>query len=108
MQVCALLVIHADVEFDGQNVRSRTDVGDSPTSGCSGSSAATIQKILLNPDKVVDFCRQSGLSGFMVPRVIVAQYEPLPTNASGKVLKRTVRERLLKGMSGQQNVISRL
>lgn len=41
-------------------------------------------------------CRKMGLSPFMVPRVVLAQHTPLPTNASGKVLKHVVRESMLR------------
>mmetsp|Transcript_17108 Transcript_17108/g.51177 ORF Transcript_17108/g.51177 Transcript_17108/m.51177 type:complete len:379 (-) Transcript_17108:81-1217(-) len=36
------------------------------------------------------FCRAAGLSGFKVPRVILGQTDPLPINASGKLVKADV------------------
>lgn len=36
------------------------------------------------------FCKAAGLSGFKLPRRILCQTEPLPVNASGKVLKTEV------------------
>ncbi|KAG2448988.1 hypothetical protein HYH02_005742 [Chlamydomonas schloesseri] len=41
-----------------------------------------------------DFCRRHGLAGFRLPRVVVAQWQPLPLNGSGKVAKPMVRTML--------------
>lgn len=41
------------------------------------------------------FCLKEGLSPFMVPRVWVAQWWPLPQNSSGKVLKNEVVKEVL-------------
>lgn len=49
----------------------------------------------LSAASVKEACRQRGLSSFMLPRVLLAQHSPLPTNASGKVLKQIVREIML-------------
>ena len=43
------------------------------------------------------FCRQANLTPYKLPRVIVAQHEPLPLNASGKVMKQKLRHALLQG-----------
>ena len=43
------------------------------------------------------FCRQANLSSYKLPRLVVAQYEPLPLNASGKVMKQQLKHALLQG-----------
>ena len=43
------------------------------------------------------FCRQANLTPYKLPRLIVAQHEPLPLNASGKVMKQKLRHALLQG-----------
>ena len=52
-------------------------------------------------------CTERGLSSFMVPRSILVQHSPLPTNASGKVLKHAVREIMLSRLQSS-DVQSRL
>ena len=52
----------------------------------------------LSAVSVKEACRQRGLSSFMLPRVVLAQHSPLPTNASGKVLKQAVREIMLTSL----------
>ncbi|GLI69976.1 hypothetical protein VaNZ11_014628, partial [Volvox africanus] len=39
-------------------------------------------------------CRAQGMAGFRLPRFAVGQWQPLPTNSSGKVHKAVVREQL--------------
>ncbi|DBA93732.1 TPA: hypothetical protein ACH3X3_013799 [Trebouxia sp. C0006] len=43
-------------------------------------------------------CQESKLSSFKVPRVIAAQYKPLPLNASGKVTKLKLKEAMVSVM----------
>ena len=52
-------------------------------------------------------CTERGLSSFMVPRIILMQHSPLPTNASGKVLKHAVQEIMLSRLRSS-DVQSRL
>lgn len=52
---------------------------------------------LVTLETVQTFCRQANLSHYKLPRLIVAQYEPLPLNASGKVLKPKLKHALLHG-----------
>ena len=51
------------------------------------------------------FCRQANLSPYKLPRVIVAQHEPLPLNASGKTMKQQLKHALLQGESIQGNSV---
>ena len=46
------------------------------------------------------FCKAAGLSGFKLPRRIFGQTEPLPVNASGKVLKTEVLALISAAQSG--------
>ena len=63
----------------------------------------------LSPARVVESCREQGLSSFMVPRIVLAQREPLPVNSSGKVLKQAVRQRMLQLLDiEEQPVLSRM
>lgn len=50
----------------------------------------------VTPASVQTFCRQASLSPYKLPRVIAVQYEPLPMNASGKVLKLKLKHALLE------------
>ena len=71
----------------------RKSMWHGPTLGvASGMSHAQ----LVTPASVQDFCRQASLSAYKLPRVIAVQYEPLPVNASGKVLKLKLRHALLQ------------
>ena len=90
-QVSALLQLDKHVEWREGELDSRV-VGEAES-----LSAASVKRS----------CTERGLSSFMVPKIIIAQHSPLPTNASGKVLKHAVREIiLLRLRSG--NVQSRL
>ena len=51
---------------------------------------------VLTAAQMVQFCRDLGLAGFKLPRVLHAQKSSLPVNASGKVLKHVVKEKLLR------------
>ena len=55
---------------------------------------------------VQTFCRQANLSPYKLPRLVVAQYEPLPLNASGKVLKQKLKHALLQGQWVQGGPVS--
>ena len=81
VQVSALLVLREGVRWQRSGVPQQED-GLDDTALC--------------PGRVVAFCKAQGLSSFMAPRVVLAQREPLPTNSSGKVLKRAVQQRMLQ------------
>lgn len=53
---------------------------------------------LVTADALKQVCRQA-LASYKLPRVIAAQYESLPLNASGKVMKLQVRSSLLAALS---------
>ena len=55
---------------------------------CSEPAAAAQQTSLQD---LQDFCRRQGLAGFRLPRLAVAQWQPLPLNGSGKVAKPVIR-----------------
>ena len=91
LQVTALLSLEKWVEWSG-------DVSDASASkqreGAEGEAR-------LSAVAVQNECRKMGLSPFMVPRVVLAQHTPLPTNASGKVLKHVVRESMLRQLQSK-------
>ncbi|KAL3157069.1 hypothetical protein ABBQ38_001316 [Trebouxia sp. C0009 RCD-2024] len=62
--------------------------------GETNASAIAAQPVTMAG--VQDFCRQASLSSYKLPRVIAVQYEPLPVNASGKVLKLKLKSALLE------------
>ena len=97
MQVSALLSLTGEVAW--------SDEGEG---GCAKpQQLSTDADARLSPASVKEACRQRGLSSFMVPRVVFAQRTPLPTNASGKLLKHAVREIML-ARSHQANPSSRM
>ena len=53
----------------------------------------------LTPLFVRRFCQQSNLSAFKVPKVMVAQYVPLPRNASGKIVKSELKLAVLAALA---------
>ena len=85
MQVSALLSLNRDVAWseDGEFAEANMQ------------QLSTGKHARLSPRVVREACKQRGLSSFMVPRVVLAQYAPLPTNSSGKLLKHAVREMML-------------
>lgn len=42
------------------------------------------------------FCKESGLSGYKVPRIVSCQSGPLPANSSGKLLKHEAQSVILR------------
>ena len=97
-QVAAVVVLDNDVAWEGPLLGSRML--------CRSIS------LTLTSDDLMQFCRQA-LSAYKVPRIVAAQYEPLHLNASGKVMKSSIREQLvghLKGAAGlpRANVVSKL
>ena len=48
------------------------------------------------------FCREARLSSYKIPRIIAAQYMPLPLNASGKVTKLKLKQAMLVAMQNTQ------
>ena len=71
--------------------------------GSASASGVANEQSVLHASYVQDFCRKEGLSPFMVPRVILSQHHPLPTNASGKVLKQEVQRRMLQILEQPQS-----
>ena len=78
-QVSALLSLEITVEWRDSKLNGRVE------QDARSLSAASVREA----------CTDRGLSSFMVPRIILVQHSPLPTNASGKVLKHAVREIML-------------
>ena len=78
-QVSALLSLEKHVEWRDGELDGRVE--EDPGS----LSAASVRRA----------CTERGLSSFMVPRTILVQHSPIPSNASGKVLKHAVREIML-------------
>ena len=67
-QVSALLSLKKDVEWRDGNLNGGVEEGKDVL------SAASVRRA----------CTERGLSLFMVPKIILAQRSPLPTNASAK------------------------
>lgn len=108
VQVSAIVVLHANVEWSGGELRQSKDCTDSARDSYSESLVPLKDKLVLSSESVVSMCRSNGLSGFMLPRVILAQYSALPTNSSGKVLKHVVREQLMQCFSARNQTQSKL
>lgn len=53
----------------------------------------------LGPAEVRRHCEQCGLSRYKLPRLMVAQAQPLPTDGMGKVSKITVRQQLCSAVA---------
>ena len=85
MQVSALLTLDRDVAWSEDGEAGNAEL----------QQLATGQDKRLSSAVVREACKQRGLSAFMVPRAVLAQHPPLPTNASGKLLKHAVREIML-------------
>lgn len=83
-QVAAVIVLNRKAAWDGLLLGSQSEC----PSHCS----------IVTGDELLQTCHQA-LSGYKVPRTIAAQYEPLPLNASGKVMKLQVRQKLLATLS---------
>jgi len=79
-QVAAVIVLDETISWTGLLLSSAP---------LSAPSAPLTQSF------VKRFCQQAKLSSFKIPRVIAAQYVPLPLNASGKVMKMNLKEALL-------------
>ena len=91
LQVSALLSLEKGAEWSG----GVSDVSASKQrEGAEGEARLSVRA-------VQNDCRKLGLSPFMVPRVVLAQHTPLPTNASGKVLKHVVRESMLRQLNSK-------
>ncbi|PNH10278.1 2-succinylbenzoate--CoA ligase, chloroplastic/peroxisomal [Tetrabaena socialis] len=74
---------------DGNGTIPETAASGAMAAGAGGSVAGTTSLADLQAH-----CRAQGLAGFRLPRFAAAQWQPLPTNGSGKVQKPVVRERL--------------
>ena len=90
-QVSALLSLQTHVEWRDSELDSRVE------EDTESLSAASVKRA----------CTERGLSSFMVPKIILVQHSPLPTNASGKVLKHAVVEIMLSRLQSS-DVQSRL
>lgn len=68
-------------------------VWNGPMLGVPSELPFPVQSLTLA--NVQAFCRQANLSPYKLPRHVVAQYEPLPLNASGKVMKQKLKHAFL-------------
>ena len=97
-QVAAVIVLDTNIAWEGPLLGSQMQCESSP--------------LTLTSDSLMQFCRQS-LSAYKLPRIVAAQYEPLQLNASGKVMKLSVKEQLVAHLNGaaslfRADIISRL
>jgi acyl-CoA synthetase (AMP-forming)/AMP-acid ligase II len=111
-QVCALLVLEDGTSWSGHGLlpsaaQQRSHHNSPGDRACDGAAAA-VHEARLSEERVKSHCRQQGLSSFMIPHLVLAQYDVLPANASGKVLKHVVRERVIGWLSQERRVQSRL
>lgn len=89
--VGALLVLQASWVW-----REASDVAGGPTgsAGADATACGDEPVNVLGPQELRRHCVQSGLSRYKLPRVMIAQAQPLPADTMGKVSKAAVRERL--------------
>ena len=71
--------------------------GTQQSTSRSAANAASDEECL-SPEALQQLCRSQGLAGFKLPRLILAQRHPLPSNSSGKVLKHVVRAQLKRAV----------
>ena len=88
-RVAALVVLKAGIKWEGPIIAS-----PSSSSSSSSRNQLGLEQHSLTPLQLKEQCRAGGLSGFKLPRLIAAQYHPLPINTSGKVLKRIIKAQL--------------
>jgi acyl-activating enzyme 14 len=128
-EVAALVVLHPSVTWAGHYATSERDAGIAksvdavPEGGHvreSSGGATCIQGpgqgndpepkeeagLVLGPGDLRGFCLAVGLSSFKVPRVWAAQRNPLPRNATGKIVKAAVRDVLLGPARAEQDSAS--
>ena len=99
MQCCDQSALDAPGERPAGAAQGRALAG---RRGCAAAGGEEDSAEVLRPGRVVVFCKEQGMSSFMVPRIVLAQQEPLPTNSSGKVLKDAVRTRMLQMLGSGQ------
>ncbi|KAG2444733.1 hypothetical protein HXX76_001477 [Chlamydomonas incerta] len=99
-QVSALVVLRDGWAFLGPSVATSSSGSATSTAAAqaraqgSSRSAPAVSGREAQPavqqtslQDLQDFCRRQGLAGFRLPRLAVAQWQPLPLNGSGKVAK---------------------
>ena len=78
------------------------DVGFRWTGLALGQCPTTKPNATMPPLYLKQFCQQIQLSTFKFPRIIAAQFEPLPLNASGKVVKSKLKQAMLLALGQRQ------
>lgn len=108
-RVAACLVLHPRVVWEGSGgVFSTRRSGES--SGEVVVSSWGVGSKGMTADGVREFCAEAGLARFKLPRVVFAQWDPLPVNASGKVVKHVLKAAILEriALEEQPPIVSRL
>ena len=106
LQVAALLVLRSGVRWEAGGGALQHEGHSEASAGAAGNESGEAS---LSPARVMELCKEQGLSSFMVPRIVLAQRGPLPVNSSGKVMKQDVRQHMLQLLgSGLQPGMSRM
>lgn len=83
------------MEWNGLRLWLNSDNEKILSSGGSGEIVSVRGQDPLTAEALREFCRDQGLAGFKLPRVVAAHVGGnLPSNASGKVLKYVIRSEL--------------
>lgn len=113
-QVAAIVVLRPGTLWSGLTLPESQGGAALPGSsvpqgeGAQPTTSAKSSQATVSPDALQSWCRSSGLAGFKLPRVIAAQWQPLPVNASGKLVKHVVRQTLMQALSVRDGLHSRL
>lgn len=113
-QVAAVVVLRPGTPWSGLTLPESHGGAALPGSsvpqveGAQPTTSARSSQATVSPDALQSWCRSSGLAGFKLPRVIAAQWQPLPVNASGKLVKHVVKQTLLQALGVRDGLHSRL
>ncbi|GIL81980.1 hypothetical protein Vretimale_1545 [Volvox reticuliferus] len=98
--VAALVVLRKGWTFLGPAMKNtNTNTSSAPLTPAFAAAGNPAPRVTSLAD-LQAHCRAQGMAGFRLPRFAVGQWQPLPTNSSGKVHKAVVRERLAALRSG--------
>lgn len=93
LQVAALLYLSSDCVWNQQ------EEGEGSQSSLRGPACTS-----LGFNELRSHCMRQGLSRFKLPRIIMAQHQELPVNATGKIIKHIVKSSILSRLSVPANI----
>ncbi|GIL43903.1 hypothetical protein Vafri_1490, partial [Volvox africanus] len=97
--VAALVALREGWTFRGPTMTNPTPMAPTPMASAIVAAGNLVPRVTSLGD-LQAHCRAQGMAGFRLPRFAVGQWQPLPTNSSGKVHKAVVREQLAALRSG--------